>query len=214
MVRTKDAERFDESFVAYLEVGHYLFAHWKLADLHQVEASKALQEAQVETERVQSEVDHLKVALEIQTIEVECLREALWKEEEAFVGLRTALTLSKEKKRKAEEEVNTKRERAVEVFKSSKVMEDIKIAFAQEAFLEGFKICMRRVAKNFPKVDLDLLIDEPHEEAGPPNASVTSLAIESALGAPKPIVRDLEFVPEPEAAKNTPTLPISKLTDV
>ncbi|EHA8587220.1 hypothetical protein COCNU_scaffold001610G000010 [Cocos nucifera] len=45
MIRMEDAERFDESFTPYHELGHYLFAHSKIADLHQVEVSKALQEA-------------------------------------------------------------------------------------------------------------------------------------------------------------------------
>ncbi|EHA8587568.1 hypothetical protein COCNU_scaffold002610G000010 [Cocos nucifera] len=59
------------------KLGHYLFAHSKVADLHQVETFQALQEAQVEVEKVQAEVDCLKVASEIQTPEVEHLREAL-----------------------------------------------------------------------------------------------------------------------------------------
>ena len=71
--------------------------------------------------------------------------------EEVSMGLRVALILSEAKRNKAEVEVGIKRERAVEAFKSSKAMEDIKIAFTHEAFLEGFEICMRRVTKNFPE---------------------------------------------------------------
>ncbi|EHA8588953.1 hypothetical protein COCNU_scaffold007393G000010 [Cocos nucifera] len=212
-VRMMDIERFDESFVVYLELGHYLFAHSKAVDLIQVEASKALQEAQVENERARAKVDCLKVILGIQTIEVEHLREALQKEDEVFVGLRTGLTHSEDKRRKAKEEVSTERERAIEVFKSSKAMEDTKIAFALEAFLEEFEICMR-VAKYFPEVDLDLLIDEPHEEAGPSNVGATSPAIESTLGAPKPAARALEFVHELEATKNTLTSPTFESIEV
>ncbi|KAG1327701.1 putative ensconsin-like [Cocos nucifera] len=52
MVRKEDAERFDESFAAFLKLGHYLFAHLKGADLCQVKFSKALHKAQMEIERV------------------------------------------------------------------------------------------------------------------------------------------------------------------
>ncbi|EHA8589439.1 hypothetical protein COCNU_scaffold009866G000010 [Cocos nucifera] len=128
MVRMKDVERFDESFATYLELRHYLLAHLKVADLYQAKAF-LLQEAQAENERVWVEVDHLKVASEIQTIEVKHLQEALWKEEEASTGLSLVLILSVDKRRKAEEEVGTEKEQVVEVFKSSKAMEDIKIAF-------------------------------------------------------------------------------------
>ncbi|KAG1342511.1 hypothetical protein COCNU_05G007400 [Cocos nucifera] len=101
MVRMEDAERFDESFTTYLELGHYLFAHSKATDLHQAEASKALQEVQMEVERVQAKVDRLKVASKIQTTEVEHLREVLWREEEASMGLRAALALSEDERKKA-----------------------------------------------------------------------------------------------------------------
>ncbi|KAG1327731.1 hypothetical protein COCNU_01G016650 [Cocos nucifera] len=130
MVGMEDAEKFDESFAAYLKLGHYMFAHSKAADLHQAEASKTLQEVQAKVERVQAEVNHLKAASKIQATEIEHLRERSWKEEEVFAGLRTALTLSKDKRKKAEEEVSIERERAVEAFKSSKAMEDTKIAFS------------------------------------------------------------------------------------
>ncbi|EHA8589664.1 hypothetical protein COCNU_scaffold011817G000010 [Cocos nucifera] len=42
--------------------------------------------------------------------------------------------------------------RAIQDFKSSKDMEDIKIAFAQEAFLEGFQVCLGWVIENFPDI--------------------------------------------------------------
>ncbi|EHA8588430.1 hypothetical protein COCNU_scaffold005154G000020 [Cocos nucifera] len=86
-------------------LGHYLFSHSKVANLRQAEASKALQEVQKEVKRVRAEVDHLKVALKIQTAEVEHLQEVLWREEEASTGLRAALSLSEDKRKKAEEEV-------------------------------------------------------------------------------------------------------------
>ncbi|EHA8586396.1 hypothetical protein COCNU_scaffold000313G000020 [Cocos nucifera] len=45
MVWMDNAVRFDEFCAAFLELGHYLFVHSKVADLHQAEAFKALQEA-------------------------------------------------------------------------------------------------------------------------------------------------------------------------
>ncbi|EHA8590875.1 putative ensconsin-like [Cocos nucifera] len=73
MIRKEDAERFDESFTSFLKLGHYLFAHSKVADLRQVEFSKALYEVQAKIERVRTEVDRLKAALKEQTTEVDCL---------------------------------------------------------------------------------------------------------------------------------------------
>ena len=72
----------------------------------------------------------MKVALEVQSTEVEHLRELLQKEEQVAVRLKAALTLAEEKKKKLEEEVDDEREQAVEAFRSSKAIEDIKIAFA------------------------------------------------------------------------------------
>ncbi|KAG1365004.1 hypothetical protein COCNU_12G000040 [Cocos nucifera] len=115
----------------------------------------------MKVERVRAKVSRLKVASKIQAIEVEHLRKVSWREEEASTRLRAALAFSEVKKKKTEEEISVERERAVKAFKSSQAMEDIKIAFFQETFLEGFEICMRRVVKNFSGVDLDFLTDEP-----------------------------------------------------
>ena len=93
-----------------------------------------------------------------------------------MVGLKVALTLAEEKKKQIEEEVGVERKQAVEAFKSSKDMKEIKIAFAREAFLEGFEVCMRRVVKNFLKVDLDLLTNKPNDEVGPSNACADACA--------------------------------------
>ncbi|EHA8588175.1 hypothetical protein COCNU_scaffold004308G000010 [Cocos nucifera] len=129
MVGKKDVERFDESFATFLELGHYLFAHSKVANLHQVKFSNSLHEAQVEIERVQAKVEHLKTVSEEQTAEADHLREVLRREEEVSMELRAALTLSEDKRKKAKEEVGVEKERAVDAFKSSKAMKDIKIAF-------------------------------------------------------------------------------------
>ncbi|EHA8588342.1 hypothetical protein COCNU_scaffold004798G000010 [Cocos nucifera] len=170
------------SYIVEKMMGHYLFAHSKAVDLHQVEASKTLQE------------------------------ESSQKVEEVSMGLRAALTLSKDKRKKAEEEVSIERERAVEAFKSSRAMEDIKIAFAQEAFLEGFEIYMRRVVKNFPRVDLDFLTNKPNGEADPSNIGAASPATEPTLGVPELTAEAPKSILEPKAAKDVPTSPVHTLT--
>ncbi|KAG1363590.1 hypothetical protein COCNU_11G004170 [Cocos nucifera] len=52
MLQKGDIERFDESFAAYLELEHYLFAHSEAAGQRRAEASKALEEAHAEAEKV------------------------------------------------------------------------------------------------------------------------------------------------------------------
>ncbi|EHA8590195.1 hypothetical protein COCNU_scaffold016072G000010 [Cocos nucifera] len=58
-----DIKRFDESFAAYLELGHYLFAHSEVASQRWVEALKALEEAHVEVEKAQAEVESIRVPI-------------------------------------------------------------------------------------------------------------------------------------------------------
>ncbi|EHA8586441.1 hypothetical protein COCNU_scaffold000388G000020 [Cocos nucifera] len=42
MIQMENVERFDKSFIAYLKLGHYLFAHSKVVNLCQAKASRAL----------------------------------------------------------------------------------------------------------------------------------------------------------------------------
>ncbi|EHA8588111.1 hypothetical protein COCNU_scaffold004131G000040 [Cocos nucifera] len=134
-VRRKVGHSDGESFG---QLGHYLFAHSKAADLHQAKISKALQEAQAKTKRIRAEVDYLRAASKVQIAKVEHLPKALRREKEAAAGLKAPLTLAEKKKKKMEEEIGVEREWAIDNSKSSKAMEDIKIIFAREAFLEGF----------------------------------------------------------------------------
>ncbi|KAG1342250.1 hypothetical protein COCNU_05G004790 [Cocos nucifera] len=138
MCQKDDVDRFDESFTAFLELGHYLFTHSEAANQRQTEASRALEEARIEVEKAQAKVDALKVASKIHSSKVERLWKELREQRKKMAKLRTELPLKKEERRKAQEEVNAAIERAVQDFKSSKDMEDIKIDFTQDSFLEGF----------------------------------------------------------------------------
>ena len=94
---------------------------------------------------------------------------------------------------------------------SSKSMEDIKVALAQEAFLEGFQIYLRRIAKNFPDVDLDLLTDEPSDEASPSNIGIEVAAASPIAKLASKVSKPATVVPEParesKVAKNAQTSP-------
>ncbi|EHA8587541.1 hypothetical protein COCNU_scaffold002541G000020 [Cocos nucifera] len=130
MHQKDDVERFDESFAIFLELGHYLFAHSKAASQNQAKASRALEEARAEAKKAQAEADVLKVTSETYSSKVERLQNELREEHGEMTKLRVELALKKEEKRKVQEEVSAAMERAVQNFKSSKDMEDIKIDFA------------------------------------------------------------------------------------
>ena len=116
-----------------------------------------------------------------------------------------------------EEEVDTKREWAIKDFKSFKDMEDIKIAFAWEAFLEGFEICMR-VAKNLSEINLDLLPNKPDDEASPSNVDAevgaASPITELTLEISEPTATAPEFPRELEVAKSAATSFVAMLPKV
>ncbi|EHA8586988.1 hypothetical protein COCNU_scaffold001259G000070 [Cocos nucifera] len=81
-----------------------------------------------------------------------------------------------------------------------------KVQTVEGSFLEGFKICMWRDAKNFPDVDLDLLTNEPDEEADPSNiGATTSPTAELAPEVLEPVVAAPEFAPKLEVMENAPT---------
>ncbi|EHA8586187.1 hypothetical protein COCNU_scaffold000005G000010 [Cocos nucifera] len=108
---------------------NYPFAHSEMANQRWAEASRALEEAYAEAEKAQAKVDALKVASKTHSSVVKCLKE-LREESKEMAKLRAELALEKEERRKAQEEVSAIMGRAVQDFKSSKDMEDIKIDFA------------------------------------------------------------------------------------
>ena len=57
--------------------------------------------------------------------------------------------------------------RAVEEFKASSEMEDLKVQFGQDAFIKGFELYQKKVAGRFPELDLGFLDEASDDEAGP-----------------------------------------------
>ena len=112
---------------------------------------------------------------ETHSVEVGHLQEALRREEQRSMELKAALTLKENRQKKGEDEVGLERERAIESFKSSKAMEDIKVTFAQEAFLKGFKLCQRRMTEKFFELDLSFLMGESFDDEAGPYTTTTNL---------------------------------------
>ncbi|EHA8588942.1 hypothetical protein COCNU_scaffold007383G000020 [Cocos nucifera] len=130
MHQKDDVERFDESFAAFLESGYYFFVYSEATSQNWAEAFRALKEARIEGKKARAEADVLNVASEIHSSEVEYLQNELREEHGEVAKLRAELALEKEEKRKPQEEVSATLERAMQNFKSSKDMEDIKVDFA------------------------------------------------------------------------------------
>ena len=65
---------------------------------------------------------------------------------------------------------------AVEEFKASAEMRDLKVQFGQEAFIKGFELCQEKVARKFSELDLSFLGEESEDEAGPSSAATTVAA--------------------------------------
>ena len=57
--------------------------------------------------------------------------------------------------------------RAVEEFKASSEMEDLKVQFGLDAFIKGFELCQEKVAGRFLELDLGFLNEASDDEAGP-----------------------------------------------
>ena len=104
-------------------------------------------------ERCQAEVARLQA----KTAEVSTLQEALEREKQAREEERQIL---EESAREAEAEVanlveqtsilvSEARAFAVEEFKASAEMRDLKFQFGQEAFIKGFELCQEKVARKF-----------------------------------------------------------------
>ena len=69
------------TLILLFAAGHYLYAHSEAANLYKAEASRTIQEAQVEIKKVQTKVEVLREASRSHSAEVEHLQEALRREE-------------------------------------------------------------------------------------------------------------------------------------
>ena len=146
----------------------------------------------------------------------------LRKEEFTSIGLKATLALEKERRKKAKVKVvelkdQTSRQileakiQAVKEFKVSSEMMDLNIAFSQEAFQKGYELWKDRVARKFPKLDLDFLYgDVSDEEAGPSAVTTDPYPTEAALKPsestvemPEPML-ELDDVPEAPTSPGTP----------
>ncbi|EHA8589503.1 hypothetical protein COCNU_scaffold010320G000020 [Cocos nucifera] len=82
-----------------------------------------------------------------------------------MAGLKTALTLEEEKRKKIEVKIIEERrqvakavEQAILSFKSLEKLKNIKVVFAQEAFVKGFDLCQKKVAKRFLELNFGFLV--------------------------------------------------------
>ncbi|KAG1338530.1 hypothetical protein COCNU_04G008360 [Cocos nucifera] len=106
-------------------------ANIEMINIERAEASKAAEEVQ----GYKVEVSHLLA-------KVGRLQEVLQREERTSANLRVVLTLKEKRREEVEinstEEKKRAREEAISFFKSSEELREIKMAFAQEAFIKRF----------------------------------------------------------------------------
>ncbi|EHA8588136.1 hypothetical protein COCNU_scaffold004199G000020 [Cocos nucifera] len=102
----------------------------EVINLHKIEVSKAIKKAKTIQEEVKNARAEIECLRKAHSIEIGHLQEVLKKEESASAGLKTTLALEEEKRKKAKVEISVEGDRAIKSFRSSKEMEDIKVAFA------------------------------------------------------------------------------------
>ncbi|EHA8590871.1 hypothetical protein COCNU_scaffold026313G000010 [Cocos nucifera] len=99
----------------------------------------------------------------------------------------------------------------VEEFKVSSEMMDLNIAFIQETFQKGYKLCDDRLARKFLELDLAFLYgDVSVEQTGPSVVMTDPCPTEAFLEPSEPSVKVPEPMPEPEVvpkAQGSPTAP-------
>ena len=166
-----------------MQIGHQLVANIEAVKITKREAARAEEGRLAGAARLEEKI-----------VEVLSLQEALEKEGQTSSDLRTAL---KEERKKAEAKVfelkvqvfelkahifelkawipslvSEAGARAVEEFKASFEMEDLKVQFGQDAFIKGFELCQKKVAGRFFELDLSFLNEASDDEAGPSEATV------------------------------------------
>ncbi|KAG1363192.1 hypothetical protein COCNU_11G000190 [Cocos nucifera] len=84
-------------------------------------------------------------------------------------------------------------------------MKELNVAFGQQAFIKGFKLCEDRMVQKFFELDLSFLEEDPSEEAGPSDAVANLPPTEPTPGPSEPTMEVPEPTREPEAIESTPT---------
>ena len=155
-----------------MQIGHQLLANIEVT-------SRARRDIVQVEERCRAEVARLQA----KTAEVVALQEALEREKQAREEERQTL---EESVRKAEAEVANLAEQilvlvsearalAVEEFKASAEMRDLKVQFGQKVFIKGFELCQEKVASKFSELDLSFLDKASEDKVRPsPTAAATA----------------------------------------
>ena len=100
--------------------------------------------------------------------DIRSLQGALRKEEFVSTGLKTTLALEEERRKNAKNKVaeleaqmaksiSEAMTQAMEEFKASFKIKNLNVEFGQEAFIKDFELCEGRMARRFPKLNLDFL---------------------------------------------------------
>ena len=170
-----------------MQIGHQLIANIEAMSNARKEAAQVEEGCLVEAARLKEKI-----------AEVVSLQEALQKEGQTSTDLRATL---EEERKKAEAEVSELKAqiptlvseamvRAVEEFKTSSEMRDLKVEFGQATFIKGFELCQEKVVRKFLELDLDFLDEASDDEAGP---------FEAAAGLPPVETSSTVAVDLPEA---------------
>ena len=174
-----------------MQIGHQLIANIEAMNNDRKKAAQA-------EEGHLAETAHLKEKI----AEVASLQEALQKEGQISTDLRATL---EEERKKAEAEVFELKVQiptliskamvwAVEEFKTSSEMRDLKVEFGQAAFIKGFELCQEKVVGKYPELDLGFLDEAFDDEAGPSEAAAGLPPVETSSTAAA-ATADLSGVP-------------------
>ncbi|XP_073113514.1 uncharacterized protein [Elaeis guineensis] len=198
------------SLGSFLEIGHQLVTNIEAVKIAKREAARAEEGRLAGAARLEEKI-----------IKVLSLREVLEKEGHTSSDLRTAL---EEERGKAEAEISRLRAqvfklkvqvfklkawipsltseagaRAVEEFKASSEMKDLKVQFGQDAFIKGFELCQEKVAGRFPELDLGFLNEASDDEARPSEVTIDPLLAGTSSTAVA-AANDLPEMPTPSTS--------------
>ncbi|XP_073116244.1 uncharacterized protein [Elaeis guineensis] len=194
-----------DSLGSFLEIGHQLVANVEVVKIAKREAARAeeghLAGAARLVEKI-TEVLSLQGLLEKEGQTSSNLRTALEEErgkaEAEISGLRVQVFKLKAQASELKAQVFELKAwissltsevgaRAVEEFKASSEMEDLKVWFGQDAFIKGFELCQEKVAGRFLELDFGFLNEASDDEArpsevasGPPPIGTSSTAVVAA----------------------------------